>query len=102
VGFVRHPARDLRMRSASERKLQRGPPPLAPPHPNSGLPEFGTQTGRSRINPTSAGEGNPPVVQRREAGQVLLEMSCTESHEHHLLERALRQWCLPLTPPSPC
>src|SRR5262245_63743977 len=29
----------------------------SPPHPNSGLPEFGTSTGRSRIDPTSAGEG---------------------------------------------
>src|SRR5258708_15477023 len=29
----------------------------SPPHPNSGLPEFGILDGRSRVNPTSAGEG---------------------------------------------
>jgi hypothetical protein len=26
------------------------------PHPNSGLPEFGIKTDRSRVNPTSVGE----------------------------------------------
>jgi hypothetical protein len=36
------------------------PPPLTPPHPNSGLPEFGTLSGRSRMNPTSDGEGKAP------------------------------------------
>src|SRR2546423_12856528 len=29
----------------------------SPPHPNSGLPEFGILSGRSQVNPTSAGEG---------------------------------------------
>ncbi len=29
----------------------------SPPHPNSGSPEFGILDGRSRINPTPAGEG---------------------------------------------
>src|SRR6266699_7222726 len=29
----------------------------SPPHPNSGLPEFGILDGRSRVYPTSAGEG---------------------------------------------
>jgi hypothetical protein len=41
----------------------------SPPHPNSGSPEFGTLSGRSRIYPTSAGEGlGVGVVVRGNAG----------------------------------
>src|SRR5262249_57418174 len=35
-------------------------PPL--PHPNSGLPEFDTLSGRSRIRPTSVGAGSRPSL----------------------------------------
>src|SRR6266403_1835455 len=49
-----------------------------PPHPNSGLPEVGILDGRSRVNPTSAGEGlGVGVVHAR------------------------RRWCVIAPPPSP-
>src|SRR4029079_13677677 len=46
------------------------PPPLTPPHPNSGLPEFGTLSGRSRTMPTSAEEGNAPSLLLIVGGRV--------------------------------
>src|SRR6266446_8987372 len=49
----------------------------SPPHPNSGLPEFGTLDGRSRVNPTSAGEGLGVGVVRFCAG------GATEISLHH-------------------
>src|SRR5229473_7050206 len=45
----------------------RTPSPQPSPHPNSGLPEFGTlQSGRSRIHPTSAGERERTEIAARQ------------------------------------
>jgi hypothetical protein len=62
-------------------------------HPNSGLPEFGTRSGRSRVNPTSAGRGHERRQRRRGSSVPLFSVVLHEGEDRKTL--ALPRFVLP-------